>query len=161
MIVLFICITTVTLLCPPQYVTVSLLVTTKAILRPQLFVPSYRSRITHWEWCWKGQTSKPSLLVTHMAWLLPEAQDSQGALAGWLSWLEHRPIHQNVAGSICGQGTYPGCGFDPQSGHIREATNRCFSLTSMFLSLPPFLSLQSQEKKRKQWKAINMSLGED
>ena len=27
------------------------------------------------------------------------------------------------------------CGFDSQSGCIREATNRCFSLTSMFLFL--------------------------
>ena len=28
------------------------------------------------------------------------------ALAGWLSWLEPCPIHQNVAGSIPSQGTY-------------------------------------------------------
>lgn len=27
------------------------------------------------------------------------------ALAGWLSQLEHRPVHQNAAGSIFGQGT--------------------------------------------------------
>ena len=31
------------------------------------------------------------------------------ALAGSLSWLECHPIHQNVAGSISGQGTYLGC----------------------------------------------------
>ena len=30
------------------------------------------------------------------------------AMAGWLSWLEHHPIHQKVAGSIPGQGTYLG-----------------------------------------------------
>ena len=148
MIVLFICITTVILLCPPQYVTVSLLVTTKAILRPQLFVPSYRSRITHWEWCWKGQTSKPSLLVTHMAWLLPEAQDSQGALAGWLSWLEHCPVHQNVAGSICGQGTYPGCGFYPSRGtYGRQPIDVSLSLHCVSLSLPFFLSSLKRRKE--------------
>ena len=28
------------------------------------------------------------------------------ALAGWLSWLEHRPVHQKVAGSILSQGTH-------------------------------------------------------
>ena len=33
------------------------------------------------------------------------------------------------------------CGFDPQSGHIWKATNQCFCLTLMFLSLP--LSLES------------------
>ena len=27
-------------------------------------------------------------------------------LAGWLSWLEHYPIHQKVAGLIPGQATY-------------------------------------------------------
>ena len=57
------------------------------------------------------------------------------ALAGWLSWLEHHPVHQKVAGSIPGQGTYPGCGFDPLSGSLPEA-DPSSSLTSMFLSLP-------------------------
>ena len=33
----------------------------------------------------------------------------------WLSWLEPCPVDQNVAGSIPGQGTHLGCGFDPQS----------------------------------------------
>ena len=56
------------------------------------------------------------------------------ALAGWLGWLEHRPTHQKVTGSISGQGTYLGCGFDPWLGHIQKGTNRC-----LFLSLPPSL----------------------
>ena len=67
-------------------------------------------------------------------------------LAGWLSWLVRRPIHQKVAGSIPGQGMYLGCEFDPQSGRVWEATNQYFSPTSMFLSLslhPPFVSLKS------------------
>ena len=35
------------------------------------------------------------------------------ALLRWLSWLEHRSIHQKVGSSILGQGTCLGCGFDP------------------------------------------------
>ena len=62
------------------------------------------------------------------------------ALAGWLRWLEHLPMHQKVAGLIPRQGMYLGCGFDPWSKRIQEATNRCLSLTSMFLSLPSSLS---------------------
>ena len=56
--------------------------------------------------------------------------------------MEHRPIHQKVASSIPGQSTYLGRGLDPQSGYVWEATNQCFSLTSMFFSfaLPSFLS---------------------
>ena len=42
---------------------------------------------------------------------------TNGALARWLSWLEHPPVHQKVAGSIPRQGTYLGGRFDPQSGH--------------------------------------------
>ena len=37
---------------------------------------------------------------------------------GWLSWLEHCPIHQKVVGSIPGQGIHLGCRFDPWSGRI-------------------------------------------
>ena len=56
-----------------------------------------------------------------------------------LSWLEHLPTHQKVAGLILGQGTDVGCGFNPRSGPVQEATDQCFSLTTMFLSV--FLSL--------------------
>ena len=45
------------------------------------------------------------------------------ALAVWLSWLQHCPVHQKVAGSIPSQDTYLGCGFDPQSGQAQEATD--------------------------------------
>ena len=34
-------------------------------------------------------------------------------LAGWLSWLEHPPVHQKVGGSIPSQGTYLGLEFSP------------------------------------------------
>ena len=67
----------------------------------------------------------------------------------WLSWLECHPVterlhiwiplraHTWAAGLICGLGTY-----DPRCRHVQEATNQCFSLTSMFLSL--ILSLKKQ-----------------
>ena len=38
-------------------------------------------------------------------------------------------MHQKVTGSIPGQGIYLSCKFDPGSGHIWEATDRCFSLS--------------------------------
>ena len=66
-------------------------------------------------------------------------------LVGWNICL----VHQKVADSIPGQGTYPSCGFDPQSGHIPrlwvqspvrvcmgETTNGYFSFTSIFPPLP-------------------------
>ena len=56
------------------------------------------------------------------------------ALAGWLRRLEHCLIQQKVVGSIPGQGTCLGCGFDLGSGCVREATNRCFCF-----SWPPSL----------------------
>ena len=62
------------------------------------------------------------------------------ALAMGLSWLEHCPIHQKVAGSIPALGTYLGCGFDPQLHHVWETTNQSLSL-SLSLSLPLSLSL--------------------
>ena len=47
---------------------------------------------------------------------------------GGSSWLEHHPIHRNVAGSIPSQGTCLGYGFDSWLGSVWEATNQCFSL---------------------------------
>ena len=44
-------------------------------------------------------------------------------------------MNTKVAGSIPGQGTCLGCRFGPRSGRIQEATDPCFSLTSVFLSL--------------------------
>ena len=40
------------------------------------------------------------------------------ALAWWLSWLGHHPIHQKVMGSIPGQGTCPSCRFNAWSGRV-------------------------------------------
>ena len=57
----------------------------------------------------------------------------------------HCPTHQEVAGLIPGQGMFLGCGIDPWPGHIREASNRRSSLTSMFFSLSVPLSLKSNK----------------
>ena len=42
---------------------------------------------------------------------------------------------QKIVGSIPGQGAYLGWGFEPQLGYIWQTTDRCFSLSLMFLSL--------------------------
>lgn len=34
----------------------------------------------------------------------------------WLIGLDHRPVHQKVAGWISGQGAHPGCGLDSRAG---------------------------------------------
>lgn len=61
------------------------------------------------------------------------------ALAGWLNRLECHLEYQGVSGLIPSQGTYWDCGFDPWSGCIQGETYWCFTLTSMFLSLPSSL----------------------
>ena len=69
------------------------------------------------------------------------------ALADTAQWIEHRPANQRVASSIPSQGTCLGGRLSPRSGHVLEATDHCFSLTWMFLSLsfyPAFLSLKRQ-----------------
>ena len=48
--------------------------------------------------------------------------------------------NRKVASLIPGPGTY-----DPWSQHVWEATNQCFSLSSMFLSLPSSLSKSSRK----------------
>lgn len=45
------------------------------------------------------------------------------ALAEWLSWLGHYPVHQKVADSIPHQGTLLGCRLDPRLGHVRDVTD--------------------------------------
>ena len=53
----------------------------------------------------------------------------------WLSWASSRK-----AKGDWGQGTCLGCSFGLLSGRWREATDQCFSLTWMFLSLSFLLS---------------------
>ena len=69
------------------------------------------------------------------------------ALVVLLSHLKRCPMHQKVSGSIPGQDTYVGCGFPHSLGCVWEATDQCFSLTLMFLSL--LFSLLSPLSKNK------------
>ena len=65
----------------------------------------------------------------------------------WLSWLEHRPIHQKVAGLIPNQDMYLDCGFNTRLG--RQPINVSHINVSVSESSLP-LSLKS----------INISSGE-
>ena len=64
-------------------------------------------------------------------------------------------MDQKIAGSIIGQGTDLGCGFDPLLGHVWEATDRCFSFSPSLPLTHPALPLLLKAMKKK------MSLGED
>ena len=55
------------------------------------------------------------------------------ALAGWLSWLEHHPVHQKAAGSILGEATY-----GRQLIHVSRTL--MFSVSPPSPSPSPFLS---------------------
>ena len=63
------------------------------------------------------------------------------AMAGWLSWLEHRPVQQKVVISVPSQGTCLGCGFDPWLRHVGEIVSRLSLSWWCFLSISPSLSL--------------------
>ena len=71
-------------------------------------------------------------------------KSKKDALASVAQLVGHHPTKRKVAGSIPGQVTGLDCGFGPHLGHVQEATNQCFSLKTMFLSLflPPFFSLK-------------------
>ena len=71
-----------------------------------------------------------------------------GGLVGW----SVVPYIQNVAGLIPGQGTYLGCGFDPQVGHVRLIGKQL-----MFLSHIDVFSVSLPLSKR----SVNIFSGED
>ena len=58
--------------------------------------------------------------------------------------MECHPVHQKVVSSKPSQGTCPRCEFSPWLKRVLAATDRCFSLInvslSLYLSLPPSLS---------------------
>ena len=62
-------------------------------------------------------------------------------LPGWVAQLVGASSH--TPRLVSGQDTWLGGGFDSGLGHTGKATNQCFSLTSMFLSLFSFLTLKS------------------
>ena len=69
------------------------------------------------------------------------------ALTGVAQLVGCQPTEQKVAGSIPGQRHTPVLWVQSLNGCMREATDRCFSLTSMFLSV--FFSLPSPLSKSK------------
>ena len=54
-------------------------------------------------------------------------------------WLECCLVHQKVEGLIPSQGTHLGCRFNCLSRHMWKATNHCFSLSHIDISLSPSL----------------------
>ena len=80
---------------------------------------------------------------------------SWDVLGWWLSWLEHHPINQKAMDLIPSEGTCLDCGFHSQSGHVGEAPNWYFFLTSMILPLSPSFPLSLTKI------SISMSSGED
>lgn len=85
-------------------------------------------------------TARHSPLISMVSWaakkdlnfiLIWEKRTSALASVAW--WVGAYPVDQKVRGLITSKGTYPGCGFNPQSGSVQKATN-------LFLS-PIFFSL--------------------
>ena len=53
---------------------------------------------------------------------------------GSVSWSIFQYTERLCMGLIPSQDTYLGCGLDLHLGLVQEATDRCYSFTSMFLS---------------------------
>ena len=74
-----------------------------------------------------------------------------GGSFGWniIPYTKKNPKKTKIkkhCGFHLGQVIYQGCGFHPQSGHVQEATNQCFSLTSLTFSPPPLSSLSKSSE---------------
>ena len=65
----------------------------------------------------------------------------------WLSWLEHLSITKRLQVQFPVRAHTQVVGLSPSWHMCKEATNRCFSFTWMFLSLPSCLS-ESNEKNK-------------
>ena len=68
-------------------------------------------------------------------------KNTKQAVSGVSQWVECCLANWKVAGLIPSLSTCLGCGFSPQSRHVWQATNRCFSFTLIVLYLPLFPSL--------------------
>ena len=90
-----------------------------------------------------GIPGRPTVLLPSGHLRNAPALASVALLVGALS------ISQKVMGSVPGQSTCLGCGFNLRSRSVREATSQCFSLTLTFLSLPLFLPLSLKTMKKK------------
>ena len=71
----------------------------------------------------------------------------RGALAGVALFMGRHPTNQKGPQLDPWLGHMPGLWIRPWFGHTGEATNQCFSLTSMFLSLSFFLPFSLFKKK--------------
>ena len=80
------------------------------------------------------------------------------ALDGVAQLVGCHPVNQNVVDLTPGQGTCLGCRFSPQQGSVQEATDQCFSFTSMFLSLS-FSLCSSLSRTNTRKKAISLING--
>ena len=65
----------------------------------------------------------------------------------WAAWPVGCLAKRKIAGLIPGQGTCLGCGPGSRLGGMWEASDQCFSLTLMFLSLSPSLPLAKENKQ--------------
>ena len=87
-------------------------------------------------------SSKPEIFFCFIqyAWAIPRKifwfkeymKPLSGSSVGW----SIVPYTKKVVHSISCWCTYPGWRFNPQSGHVQEATNSCFSHWCFSLSLP-------------------------
>lgn len=102
------------------------------------------------------RTAPASMMLTHISTLQRKPPHLQNfyflqillrALASVAQRVGLSSVHQKVAGLIPRRGTYLGCGSDPRLGHVREATDGCFTLTWMF----PFLFLTLKSVKHVFW----------
>ena len=77
----------------------------------------------------------------------PLSKNKLKALTGVAQWIRHCPANQRVASSIPSQDTCLGC----RPGHhlemLQEATDWCFSRTSIFFSLSSSLTLSLKINK--------------
>lgn len=74
------------------------------------------------------------LIVAHWKY----SRNMRIALALWIHWLKHCPVHRKVVSSIPSQGTYRGCGSIPSWGTYKSQPI-VFLSTLMSLSPPPSL----------------------
>ena len=85
----------------------------------------------------KNLTTDSQRSVTNLFYELAMDKNQCLALTGVAQLVGHHLRKQKAASLIPGQGTCLGCGFSPWVGSIQQASDQCFSLTLMFLSLFP------------------------
>ena len=93
-------------------------------------------------------SSSPASIMLPKGFLYTGQISPVVSVAQWVGASSH---NQRVSDLIPSQGTYLGCGFDPQSGHVQSLVRACTGgnpsmlLSCTEVSLSPFLS-KSNEK---------------